>query len=206
MAKEYIMAIKTLSVKFTGFSPLLQNNPQGINPLNKLLKADQAANKKYKASKTDENFEAQSKTGIALRLFWDDEMGVYIPTRWVLAQIAKHSYKRCKVSKDNARAAVFTLKDKVKLSYDGDKKVKKLKDITNNTDFQTMIFQKIGVVKVPKAMPIFHAWAFELELEYDNTIIDFEQLQDLLEYGAKYNGFGDFRPTYGRCIAEVTND
>ena len=198
------MAIKNLTVKFTGFSPLLMNNPQGIDPTNKLLKLDQAANKKYKASKTDENFEAQCRTGIALRLFWSDDTGVFVPTRWVTAQIAKHSFKRCKVSKDNARAAVFTTSDKTKLTYDGMNKVKTMVDVTNNNNFQTMIFQKIGQVKVPKAMPIFHKWSFEVELEYDNTIIDLEQLTDLLEYGAKYNGYGDFRPTYGRCTAEVS--
>ncbi len=200
------MAIKTLKAKFTGFSPLLMNNPQGINPMNKLLKLDQAANKKYKASKTDENFEAQCKTGIALRLFWDDEHGVYVPTRWVTAQIAKHSFKRCKISKDNARAGVFTVSNHAKLEYDGMKKVKTMTDITKNERFQTLIFQKIGAVKVPKAMPIFHQWSFEVELEYDNTIIDLEQLTDILQYGAKYNGYGDFRPSYGRALCEVTDD
>ena len=197
------MAIKILTVKFTGFSPLLQNNPRGINPTDPLGKADAVANKKFKASKTDENFIAQCQTGIALRIFWDDELGIYVPTRWVTAQIAKHSFKKCKISKDNARAAVFTLEDKVKLTYDGMKNVKTMQDVTHNTNFQTLIFQKIGPNKVPKAMPIFHKWSFELELEYDNEIIDLEQLTGILEYGAKYNGFGDFRPTYGRCIAEV---
>ena len=200
------MAIKTLNVKITGFSPLLLNNPQGINPLNKLLKLDQAATKKYKASKTDENFEALNRTGIALRLFWNDDLGVYIPTRWITAQIAKHSFKRCKISKDNARAGVFTTSDKAKLKYDGINDVKSIIDITRNEKFQTLIFQKIGQVKVPKAMPIFHKWNFEVELEYDNTIIDLEQLTDILEYSAKYNGFGDFRPSYGRALCEITHD
>ncbi len=198
------MAIKTLNVKFDGFSPILLNNPRAINPMDPLGKADAAANKKFKASKTDENFIAQCETGIAVRIFWDDEFEIYVPTRWVLAQIAKHSFKRCKISKDNARAAVFTLTDKSKLTYDGVKNVKTADDVIKNTNFQTLIFQKIGQVKVPKSMPIFHKWSFELELEYDNTIIDLEQLTDILEHGAKYNGYGDFRPTYGRCIATVT--
>ncbi len=198
------MAIKNLTVKFTGFSPLLMNNPQGIDPTNKLLKLDQAAGKKYKASKTDENFEAQCRTGIALRVFWDDDLGLYVPTRWVTAQIAKHSHKRCKVSKDNARAGIFTVTDKVKFTYDGMNKVKTIVDVTHNNNFQTLIFQKINQAKVPKAMPIFHKWGFEVELEYDNTLIDSDQITDILEYSAKYNGFGDFRPTYGRCTAEVS--
>jgi hypothetical protein len=204
MKRIHIMAIKKITVKYTGFAPLLQNNPRGINPLDPLLKIDAAANKKYKASKTDENFEEQIRTGINLRIFYDDDLKVYIPTRWILAQIAKHSFKRAKISKDNARAAVFTITDKAKLYYDGDDLVKEREDIFMNDKFQTIIFQKIGQVKVPKSMPIFHKWSFETELEFDNTIIDFEQLKDILVYAAKYNGFGDFRPTYGRCTAEVT--
>ncbi len=200
------MAIKTLVAKFTGFSPLLQNNPRGINPMDILQKKDAAAHKKYKASKTDENFINLSQTGIELRTFWDDDLGVYVPTRWVLASIAKHSHKKVKVSKDNARAGVFTTHDKAKFSYDGMNKVKTIRDITHNEKFQTMIFQKIGAVKVPKAMPIFHNWSFEVELEYDNTIIDLEQLTEVLEHGAKYGGYGDFRPTYGRCICEVISE
>ena len=198
------MAIKTLTAKFVGFSPLLQNNPRGINPTDPLLKLDAAANKKFKASKTDENFVNQCRTGIALRIFWDDELGIYVPTRWITAQIAKHSFKRAKVSKDNARAAVFTVADKAKLIYDGIGKVKLAEDVVGNNNFQTLIFQKIGQVKVPKSMPIFHKWSFELELEYDDTIIDLEQITDILEYGAKYNGFGDFRPSYGRAICTVS--
>ena len=181
------MAIKTLTAKFTGFSPLLQNNPRGINPTDPLLKKDAAANKKFKASKTDENFMEQCRTGIALRIFWDDELGIYIPTRWVTAQIAKHSFKRAKVSKDNARAGVFTLTDKVKLSYDGIKAVKTATDIVRNDNFQTLIFQKIGQVKVPKSMPIFHKWSFELELEYDETIIDINILKRIAT-GFRFSG------------------
>ncbi len=200
------MAIKHIRVKFNGFAPMLQNNPRGINPMDRLGKLDAAANKKFKASKTDENFIAQCQTGVALRIFWDDELGIYIPTRWILASLAKHSYKKTKVSKDNIRAAVFTINDKAKLTYDGMNYVKEVTDITHNNRFQTLIFQKIGQVKVPKAMPIFHKWSFEAELEFDNEIIDREQLIDVLTYGAKYNGFGDFRPSYGRCELEVLDE
>lgn len=201
------MAIKTLTATFNGFSPLLQNNPQGINPFNPLQKEAASANKKYKADKTEENFIAEAQVGIRLRTFWDDELGVYVPTRWVSASIAKHAYSKYRtLSKDKVRAAVFTTADKVKLIYDGHKKVKTLDDVAKNNKFHTMIFQKIGMSKVPKSMPIFHKWSFEVELEFDDSIIDVEQLTSILEYGAKYNGYGDFRPTYGRAICEVTCD
>lgn len=200
------MAIRNISAKFSGFSPLLQNNPQGINPFNPLQKEAASANKKYKADKTEENFIKEAQAGIRLRTFWDDQMGVYVPTRWVLASIAKHAYSKYRtLSKDKVRAAIFTTADKVKLYYDGERSVKTLDDVAKNTKFQTMIFQKIGTSRVPKAMPIFHKWSFQLELEFDDSIIDIEQLITILEYGAKYNGYGDFRPTYGRALCEVTD-
>jgi len=199
------MAIETITVKFKGFSPLLQNNPRGINPLDPYTKADAAANLKYKKSKTDENFNAQVISGIALRTFWDDDLGVYIPTKWAHSSLAGKAYSLLGrgYSKGAIRGAVFTVTDKVKLHFDGEDKVKTLTDVTRNDKFHTMIYHTIGANKVAKSMPIFHDWWFEVEFEYDTTIIDADNIMEVLSYTSKYGGFGDFRPSYGRALCEV---
>ena len=202
------MAIKTLKAKVNGFSPLLQNNPRSINPMDPLGKIDSAAAKTFRSNKTDENFIDQCRAGIAVRIFWDDDLGIYVPTRWVTAALAKKAYSLLGkgYSKDAVRSAIFTITDKAKLTYDGMNNVKTEHDIIMNDKFQTLIFQKIGQVKVPKAMPIFHKWSFEFELEYDDSIFDFGQIKKVLEYTAKYGGYGDFRPTYGRALIEVIDE
>lgn len=55
-----------------------------------------------------------------------------------------------------------------------------------------------------KAFPMFENWSFSVGVEFDDSIIDEETLVRVAEYGARFNGFGDFRPTYGRASLGVT--
>jgi hypothetical protein len=54
-----------------------------------------------------------------------------------------------------------------------------------------------------KHVPIFNDWSFSADFEFDDKLIDPESLESIIKHAAKYGGFGDFRPTYGRSIAEV---
>lgn len=198
------MAIKSIEVRFTGFAPLLQNNPQTVDVFNHFAKAK----KKYtaKRTKTDEDVLALRVLEIESKVWWDDELGVYVPSSWVMASIAKNAFKVAKIAKDKARGAIFAIENKSKLTYDGMNTVKKLKDISKNERFNTLLILPQQQVRLAKAFPIFHKWSFDIGLEYDDKIVDRSSLLDVLEYSCKYNGFGDFRPTYGRALLEVTND
>jgi uncharacterized protein YeeX (DUF496 family) len=122
-----------------------------------------------------------------------------------MASLAKHSFKQAKISKDAIRGSVFTTTDKAKLIYEGMEKVKKINDISNNNKFVTLLILPQQQVRLAKSFPIFHNWSFSMEIEYEDTVIDFIDLKRILEYGAKFGGFGDFRPSYGRATAEVTD-
>jgi hypothetical protein len=54
--------------------------------------------------------------------------------------------------------------------------------------------------------PIFHNWSFETMLEFDDKTIDPSSLTHVVKHAARYGGFGDFRPTFGRATAEVSTD
>jgi hypothetical protein len=60
-------------------------------------------------------------------------------------------------------------------------------------------------VRVVKAFPIFHAWSFSTGVEFDDKIIDPDSLTRIVEHTARYVGFGDFRPKFGRATAEVAH-
>ena len=195
------MAIQDIKVKFTGISPLLQNNPQTVDPFNHYAKLKKPLTSKR--SKTDEDLYAIREIEVESKVFFDDEIGIYIPTRWVLASIAKNSHALARVSKAKIRGAVFTTHEKAKLIYDGMNLVKSKIDIVKNEKFVTTLILPQQQVRLAKNFPIFHKWSFEVELEYDDTIIDRSDMIRILEYGGKYGGFGDFRPTYGRALCEV---
>lgn len=158
-----------------------------------------------KRTKTDEDVLELRSIEVESKVYFDKEIGIYVPQRWLMASLAKNSWATIKVKKDHVRAGLFVVADKAKLTYDGMGKVKKITDIAKNEQFVTTLILPQGQVRLAKSFPIFHKWSFEFEIEYDDTIFNESELTSLLEYCAKYNGFGDFRPTYGRALCEVTH-
>ncbi len=200
------MAIKEITVKFIGISPLLQNNPQTVDVFNRYSKLKKPLSDKRGKAKTDDVIQKLRDIEVESKLYFDDDIGVYIPSRWVLAAVAQNAYALTKISKAKTRGAVFTTEDKFKLNYDGMKGVKTKLDIVHNPKFVVTLILPQQNVRLAKSAPIFHKWSFNVTLEFDDAIINREDLVTILEYSAKYSGFGDFRPTYGRALCEVTDE
>ncbi len=197
------MAIKTISVKFTGISPLLQNNPQTVDVFNYYSKKKKPLVKKG-AKRTDEDTMAMRIIDVESKIFLDEDTGVYIPDGWMTAFLASNTKPRSFTLKD-VRGGIFTTHHKAKLSFDGMNLVKTKEDISGNDKFIYLRTVKQGQIRLVKPFPIFHEWSFEYELEYEDTMFDIDELTAHIKHNAKYGGFGDFRPSFGRCIAEVTN-
>lgn len=194
------MAIQNLIFTITGIDPLLFNNPQVVDPFNKFKKEISAIT--AKRTKTDEDLLALRDLEVRAKIYWDDKKGIYLPSTWVLASIAGCSFKQVKISKDTIRSAVFVTESKIALDYAGKDKVKTPLDIVKNDEFRIIQILPQGQVRVTKAAPIFNDWSFTAEVEFDDTVVDLDSLKKLVKYGAKFGGFGDFRPTYGRATVE----
>ena len=192
--------MKSITVIYTGIDTLLQNNPQMSDPLNKYSKEMKTISGKRK--KTDDDIVAMREIELRAKMYWDEGMGVYIPSSWVTASIQGVSWSRAKIKKADIRAAVFVTEPKLKLTYDGMGTVKAPLDIVKNERFHRIMSLKQGQVRVVKAAPQFAKWSFEAEIEFDPEIINESELKALIEYGAAYGGFGDFRPTFGRANVE----
>ncbi|WP_412479885.1 hypothetical protein [Azonexus sp. IMCC34839] len=196
------MAIREASVSVNGISPLLQNNPQTVDPFNYYAKAKKAITNK-RTSKTDDdlielgNLEAESK------LYFDEKIGVYVPATWLTEAIIVAGFSVAKIGRSKMRGGLFATEKKIPLAYRGREKVKGVKDVVLNPAFRHRMLLKQGQVRVPKDAPIFHDWSFSTVIEYDDTVVDLSCLKRIIERAAKYGGFGDFRPTFGRAEAEV---
>ena len=199
------MAIRYLTAKFTGINPLLQNNPQTVDRFNPYTQMMRRINDK-KTRRTDDDYLELKNIEVRSKIYWDDEIGIYVPATWVHAAIAANSFSTVKVSKANIRAGVFTTSDKLKLTYDKQELVKAPEDIVKNEYFRLDMTLKQGQVRIVKSVPIFHKWQFTCGLEYDDSIIDAQSMEYVIERAAKYGGFGDFRPTFGRATVEVIHE
>lgn len=198
------MAMRQATIKITGINPLLQNNPQTVDRFNPYTKRMAQINAK-KTRRTDDDYHELQDIEVRAKLYFDEEVGVYVPATWISAAIAATAFKVAKISKADIRGALFTTEDKIKLSYRDSNKVKAPQDVVGNPDFRINMTLKQGQVRIVKAVPIFHEWSFQTTVEYDDKIIDPDSLTRIVEHMAKYGGFGDFRPTFGRAIAEVSH-
>lgn len=196
--------MKTAIVKVTGVSPLLINNPQTVDRFNKYARRMAEINDK-KTKRTDDDFIELGDIEVRSRIFFSEELGVFVPSSWVAAAVAANSFRVAKISKADVRGSLFMSEKELKLYYRGMERVKEPIDIVNNGEFRFKMNLKQGQNRLIKHSPIFHDWHFTCEMEYDEKTIDPDSLQRILEHASKYGGFGDFRPTFGRAIAEVNH-
>lgn len=199
------MTIRFMKAHFKGKNPLLQNNPQTVDRFNPYTKAMKRINDK-KTRRTDDDFLELKNIEVRAKIYWDDAIGIYVPATWVTAAIAGASFKTAKISKADIRSAVFAADDKLPLTYRDQDKVKTPDDIVGNEAFRLDMTLKQGMVRVVKSVPIFHNWSFECALEYDDEVVDADSMQTILTRCARYGGFGDFRPTFGRADVEFTHE
>jgi hypothetical protein len=196
------MAIQQARIVVTGISPLLQNNPQTVDPFNHYAKSKKAITNK-RTAKTDDDLLELGNLETESKLYFDDEIGVYIPATWITEAIICTGFSVAKIGRAKMRGGLFATEPKIKLKYRGMNKVKTITDVVMNPEFRHRMLLKQGQVRVPKDAPIFHDWSFETAVEFDDTVVDMGSLRRIVERSAKYGGFGDFRPTFGRANAEV---
>jgi len=196
------MAIQQARIIVTGISPLLQNNPQTVDPFNHYAKAKKAITNK-RTAKTDDDLLELGNLETESKLYFDDEIGVYVPATWITEAIICAGFSVAKIGRSKMRGGLFATESKIKLKYRGMNKVKTNTDVVMNPEFRHRMLLKQGQVRVPKDAPIFHDWSFETAVEFDDTVVDMGSLRRIVERSAKYGGFGDFRPTFGRANAEV---
>lgn len=197
------MAIQQALIKINGIGALLQNNPQTVDPFNRYAKGKKAITNKK--NKTDDDLIELGNIETESKIFFDDATGVYVPSTWLTESIITTAFQVAKIGRAKMRGAIFATEWKVKLHYKGMDKVKTIQDVVMNPDFRHRMLLKQGQVRVPKDAPIFHDWHFETIIEFDDAVVDFYSIKKIVEHAARYGGYGDFRPTFGRAIAEVEN-
>ena len=198
------MAIQQVSITITGFSPLLMNNPQTVDPFNKYTKLKKPITNK-KVSKTEDDLIELGNIETESKLYFDPIIGVYAPTRWLTEAIVTAGYAVAKIGRDKMRGGLFATDEKAKLTYRDMNKVKTITDVVMNPSFRHRMLLPQQQNRIAKDFPIFHDWSFSTVVEFDDSVVDFNGLKAIVERTAKYTGFGDFRPTFGRATAEVSN-
>lgn len=186
-----------------GTSPLLMNNPQTVDPFNKFSKLKKPLTSKKQ--KTEEDLIELGNLDVESKLYFDELLGVYVPATWLTEAIITTAFAVAKIGRNKMRGGLFATEPKIPLTYGDMKDVKRPSDVVYNQKFRHRMILPQQNVRIAKDAPIFHDWSFTTVIEFDDKIVDFPTLKRIVEHAAKYGGFGDFRPTFGRAVAEVMN-
>lgn len=191
-------ALKTLRARWTGIRPLLMHNGDLANPMSAYSKRISKLTKMKK--KEDSTREEIARLEWEGSFYWDDDLGPVIPSDNIerCIQLGAQKSKRGK----DVQAAVFCTEEHFKLNYDGPRKMDAMYSLEKKFRLEKGV--RVQASRVIRNRPMFPTgWSVDVELEYDDTVIDADGIVDSMVAAGRLIGLGDWRPKFGRFLVEV---
>jgi hypothetical protein len=187
-----------LHVRAIGTRPLLMHNIQLASPLNKWAKAVKEISSKR--VKTDEDRLAMAQFEFYGSLYYDDEVGPYIPGTMIFANLVEGA----KVTKNGRKVerGLDVVELYHPLIYEGPRTMTGLWEDSNFVDMRSV---RVGQARVDRTRPIFDKWEVEFDLVVDDEILNRDEVVRAILHAGTYSGFGDYRKMYGHYEAKVSD-
>lgn len=190
--------MKKIKCEFHGVSPLIMHSCQCVNPLHPLSLAQKKINAKKK-NKTDEDLAMLSDLEWEGGLYWNDEVGVYVPAENIEATIREGAKARRK-GKDIVKG--FMVEDMMVPLDIGESLTKE--EMKADFRFRDVRAMRVKTSRVMRTRPRFNMWNITFTAMYDEKVLNFDEIVDAIEYAGQYVGLCDSRPKYGKFSARVT--
>lgn len=184
------------TIRITGTAPLLMHNARLANPLDPVVKEMKKITSKRK--KTDDDHEAIARLEHAAGLYFDDDIGPYMPGENIHRCLVDGA-KKSKLGKAVTQGVLIrTTVNPV--SYKGPRD---RDGLWKDSRFVFMSSAKVGTQRVMRCRPRFNEWATEADGILDPEVIDPAELQTVANTAGTLIGLGDWRPLHGRFTAEI---
>jgi hypothetical protein len=187
-----------MKLRWEGIAPLIMHNPILADPLSP--EAIRMSELTSKRKKTQDDARMIMKYEWEAGLYYDEEIGVYAPSRCIFATI-RNGARKNKRGKD-VQCALRVTEEKVPLIYDGPKTKEKLYDDKSFVDRRPAKVNRGNLVM--RTRPIFHEWAIEFEVIYNEELLNQSDLMLAVETAGTQVGFLDQRPEYGLFTPEFS--
>ncbi len=194
--------MKKINVKIHGITELLMNSNKGVNPLHPITRMMKVLTAKRKRTEDDEIELFRLKW--LLGLYYDESVGVYVPSQNIEAMIREAAKTLRKGSIAKQISAIVVGPVNIPLIYDGPKDPDSLWNDPNRK-YADIRVGKIKQASVTLCRPRFNTWDLEFTIKYDETKFGHDELVSLLELAGHDIGLCDYREKYGHFdVVEVT--
>lgn len=181
----------TIDVHIEGIRPLIMHNGQMADPLNKYSKQLKEITSKRK--KVDADYERMAKIEWFAGIYENEAGKVCIPARVLEANLIEAA-KKDKLGKD-AKAAIGINEDNPLIFPDENVSIEEL---FAKEEYRYVVAVRIKMAKNMRTRPIFHKWGLRYKLDYDDSILNREQVLNMLTLAGTQIGLGDWRPKFGQ--------
>jgi hypothetical protein len=196
------------SYRLKGLSPLLLHNGQAIDPLNQYAKEMKRISKKK--AKTDEDQVLMSRIEWFMSVYHngspdqvkdgdvtvDQSARLVIPANSIEGMLVMGA-KKLKLG-GSAKAGVIVESD-APLEYEGPADINKLWLAGKHVH---RVAVRVGMARIMRTRPIFRTWSACINVMFDQSVIDEQQIFDIIKAAGQQVGIGDWRPRFGRFEAE----
>ncbi|MGO1736876.1 MAG: hypothetical protein ACTHZ9_11225 [Leucobacter sp.] len=189
--------MKKFTLTITGTRPLLMHNARLADKLDPITREKAVVAAKRK--KTEEDDLLLSHLEWQGGLYFDEIVGPYLPGDNVFKSIIEAARK----TKDGKRVeqGVMIETDENPIAYKGPRD---LDALWADKNFVHRCTVKQQMSRITRTRPLFREWRTEVHGAFDESVLDLTDITSFADTAGAYIGVGDWRPKYGRFIAEVS--
>lgn len=191
-----------MQINLVGTQPLLMHNIRLADDQDPYTRAIKELTAK-RTRKTEEDKQEIDRLSFAGGLYWDEEIGPYLPAENIFRCLMEAG-ALTRSGKKIERGVVF-LASRAVLEYQGPRDIESLwgEDPAKSryVDRRMVAVQR---QRIPRVRPIFPQWSAVLPVEIDPSVIDPEEFEQIVAKAGKMIGLGDYRRFYGKFDGTVT--
>lgn len=187
-----------VTLKLSGTAPLILHNNTLADPLSDAKK--QMSRISDKRKKTDEDHIAIRRIEFESSLYFDPELGPYMPG----PNIAKSLLMAARIRKNGPKIerGLILVSPINPLTYDGPRDISGLwKDLRFR---HTAPARNQGRTTIIRCRPIFTEWSCTATALINPSVLAVDELLDIAKDAGQMIGIGDWRPWHGRFDATVS--
>lgn len=182
-----MIPIDKVYVKVKGITPMLIQNGRCANPLDPFTKKMKSLTSKK--NKTDDDLHLILETQWEASLYWNDEIGLYMPSENMYAAF----YKGAKKHKLGNKCSGIIFPDPIgyPIITDFHSSFPEFKADKKNRFIKPVVVQR---AKTISCRPIFHNWSINFDLEFEREVWDVNEIKTVLQTMSNRIGFGVWTP------------
>ena len=189
--------MEKIKMRFTGVAPMLMHNGHLVDPMNEWTRERKKVTGKKGQKKTDADLIKLRWLEWRGSLYLNDKNRPCVPGDVIHAVLVAGARKARKGQ--DVDAAILVEAPDFPLKYDGPTDIEKLYEDPRFVDVRGAC---VNAGRVMRSRPVFPKWSVDIEVSFDPTLVNREDVVQAARANGEQIGIGDYTPRFGRFLVQ----